>query len=384
MVQHRQFRGEMGDPHGRGLMDFLGTGNEARAHLIGVIEDVLDKNANRKTYIPTNSILQSKAHLLPFMTYVPINPGGEPKTEDLIPVPQEAINLYEIVNKEMDDASGLQEAGQGLNSPNVKSGRQALTIVSQVHAGLSDLKQNAERAFVRSCRIQLQLVGNSFTDPQILRFQGPDGSYKVKRWMGSDLGSSRDVRIKPGTMTMMSPLQKTQIALQYSQYGMLPPDELKDVITANIGGTIGLQDDPHLQRVRRQIEAWRKGPPADFPEEPQIDPMTGMQASLPLESTRQPVPADAIPTVAQLRLREIGKEMASTRFTNAKPLWQGVLTDLFVQAQMALQPPPQAPPGGPGEEKKPPEDVGTQKPEATQGQPPELQQGEADVLPEVI
>lgn len=362
LTQLRQFRGPLDDPHGRGLMDFLGNANEYRAHLVGVSEDILDRNANRKVFVPTNSILQSKAHQLPFMTYVPINPGGEPKYEDLVPVPPELPGLIEFVTREMDDASGLQEMGQGLQAPGVNSGRQALAIVSQVHAGLSDLRQNAERAFLRACRVQLQLVRKFYTIPQLVRWAGEDGSYKARRWLGSDLGSTRDVRLKPGTLSMMAPMQKAALVQQYAAIpGMLPVEDVREMLASNVGGTIGLQDDPHVLRVKRQVDAWRQGPPEGWtpspPMPPLPDPMTGALVPPPpppLPPGFAPIPADSLPIVAAIRVRELGRAMAGTAYAAQPPEWRAVLDQMFAQAQQVLAPPPMAPPPGEGGPNGPP------------------------------
>jgi len=412
VVQCRQFRGPLDDPHGRGLMDFLGNSNQLRAHLIGVIEDVLDRNANRKVFIPTNSLLQSKQQMLPFLTHIPINPGGEPKYEDLIPVPGEALQLLDIVNREMDDASGLQEAGQGLQSRGVDSGRHALAIMSQVQAGLSDLKQHAERAYIRACRVQLQLIGKDYTVPRLLRWEGADGAYKVKRWMGSDLGSTRDVRIRPGTMSMMPPLQKLQAAVQWGQLvqaGMAQPDDLQDFVASSLKGLTGLEDNPHLQRVRRQVELWRQGPPEGFLEAVEQGQAMAQQAQQqaqlmaqqaqmlgqpappppppppppPVPEALQQLPMDTQPPVATLRVRELGRAMAGLSFLAQPAPWRQVLIDLYQQAVQVLAPPP--PPGGPAGAPQPPAGPPNgapplPPPNPVQGQPPALTAPEADIL----
>jgi hypothetical protein len=406
VVQLRQFRGAFDDPHGRGLMDFLGSANELRLHLVGVIQDTLDRNANRKVFIPTNSILQSKAQQLPFLTHIPINPGGEPKYEDLIPVPPEALTLMELVNREMDDASGLQEAGQGLQAPNVNSGRQALAIVSQVHAGLSDLKQSAERGYVRGCRIQLQLIGNFYSVPRQVAWQGTDGSYKVKRFMGSDLGSTRDVRIKPGTMSMMPPIQKLQLAVQWGQLvqaGMAQADDLQEFVAGSVKGLTGLEDNPHIQRVRRQVEAWRHGPPEGWVEQAEAQQAAAEQAAqlgqqqaqqagamgmmpppaapppppVPPPTIFETLPIDTVPVVASIRVRELGRAMASDTFYKHPAVWRGVLVGMFQTVQQALTP-PAPPPGAPG----PAGAMGPppRGPAPAPGAPPELMGPEAEVL----
>lgn len=356
LTQHKQFD-DPTNPHGRPVMHFLSGANEARLQILGVMEEVLDRIARRKTFVPMHSTYQPKDAQLPFGSVIPIQPGMEPRYEEVPSLDQSVIGFFDRVTAEMQDAVGLQASGQNLMVPSITSGRQALAVISQVHAGLSQIRQNAERAYIRACRLQLQLVRAFFTAPQRLRWMGEDGEYKEQAWMGSDLGGTRDVRIAQGSMTMLSPMQKVEMVFGWAQHGGVPPDMVQDLLRSKASATILLQDEPHLMRVRRQITLWREGPPPDW------------DGTVPPDFV--PVPADTLPVVAQMRIKEVAAVMATRHYLAADPAWRGVWDQLFAQATQVLAPPPPPTPSGPTPAA--PEPMGTIPP---------LQQSEQTVLGE--
>ena len=83
------------------------------------------------------------------------------------------------------------------------------------------------------------------------------------------------VKIKRGTMTMMSPSMKTALIAEWLQLGFVGMQEAKAVVSAYISRDTGMQDDPHRMRVRRQVAYWNDGPPQGWmPPQPQMDPQT--------------------------------------------------------------------------------------------------------------
>lgn len=359
LTQYTQFEAGRPDPFGLGLMGLLGGGNEIRAAQVGHLLSYLDQFTNRKVFIPTNSILQAKSYQLLQGTAIPINPGGEPKFEDVPDFPTAPLELFTLMSEEMNDQSGMQQTAQGTEVPSVQSGRQASVIVAQAHAGLSDVQQNVERAFLRACRIQLQLIRSGYTVPQRISWTGDDGQYREKWWDGSDLGSTKDVKLKPGTLSMMTPEQKVQLAMQAQQMGAFnsDPDQFYETIVGNLGGTIGLQDDPARQRIKRQLATWADGPgknwqPPQPPTQMGLDPSTGMPAPQPMmdPATGQPVPPPPDPTlasifaplppdelqdVATIRLAELKRFMASTRYSRWAPEWRLGVDQEFQHMKMA-------------------------------------------------
>jgi len=368
LTQIKQFRGPRGNPHGIGLMHLLGPASEWRASLAGAMQDILDRILNRKVYVPTNSILQGKQAHLQYMTHIPINPGGEPKYED---VPTDALepagDLFAIATREMDDASSLQEAGQGLQDKSVQSGKHAATIISQVQAGLSDIRQNAARASERAGRVKLQLVRRYYTVPALLRYTGEDGEFKVRAWRGADLRSTKDVSLVPGSLSMLSPMQKAERAMMYGQAGLIPPDDLREMVLTSTGSEIGWQDNPHVLRVRQQVAKWEGGPGEDGVAEPvplggyapavMADPMTGAPVPIPgappvpqgpmvdprAMAIFDPRPVDAQPDVAVLRVRELGRAMAGHKYGQFPAEWRAALDMAYQAAVQAVTPQPAVP-----------------------------------------
>jgi hypothetical protein len=338
-------------------MQLIGPGNEIRGAMDGAWFDHLERFNNPHIFLPTNSILQNKYRHLPRGEMVPINPGGKPEFEDVPEFPRDAKELRATVSVDMDNAVSLGQTAQGMESNDVKSGRHAFAVIGQVHAGLSEQSQGVERGYVRACQIQLQLIQAFFDVPTMLRWQGEDGSHQLEYWQGADLGDTTDVRVKPGTLTMLTPDGKMALLRSfYMEDQIIPPAEYKDAVSDALTGVLKFQDDPFRMRVRRQIAAWKKGPEGgEVISEPimSIDPLTGMPVEQMGPDPRAaqiftPNLADTLPDVAAMRVQELGKLMSSTAYEKQAPEWRMAVDMEFQRMQMAAMPP--APPEAPGEE----------------------------------
>ena len=356
-----------------GLMSIVGGGNELRSAQIAGLLDHLEKTNRRKVFIPTNSIIDPKQMQLPRTTYIDINPGGEPKYEEVPPYPPESLEMFGIMSQEMDVDSGMLETAQA--GTKAESGRHLYAIVAQVHVGLSTPRRFIERAYTRCCRIELQLARAFLTTSQQLRWKGEDGKYQQKAWTGADLIGTTDIRVKPGTLTMLSPAAKAQFVEHlYGDLQLLTPQEAKEMLTNNVGGLIGLQDDPYRMRIRRQLSEWSDGPPVGWQPLPPVPDLVTMQmvpAPDPaIMAIFDPNPSDMLPEVAAVRINELARFMAGHRYQDQVPEWRQAVDQEFQRMQMALMPPP-LPEEGVGEGSN-----GQQKPRKTpyegEGVPPEM------------
>lgn len=320
ITQFKQFN-EEDNPYGTGVMTYLGPGNEVRAMMMGAMLQQVERMGNLKVFVPMNSPYQPQQNQASMGTYINIVPGGEPKYEQLPDFPLSIEKMLARVNEDLNDESGLQEAGQGLNSPSVQSGKHAQAIVEQVNIGLSDLKHNTERAKTRGWRIELQLVRAHYTEPQKIKWLGDDSAYRITEWKNSDLRSTKDVQIRRGSFTQLAPSAKAAITKEYADLlvGYVQPQEMQRILSDGLGSTIGLQEDPHRMRIRRQVSAWQRGP------------SEGEQPASPFT----PLAVDVIMEVAAVRLYELGRAMASTRYGKHDPQWQQFLIEAFEQARQA-------------------------------------------------
>jgi hypothetical protein len=325
LIPVSQFKGfEEGedDPYGFGLMHLLGPGNEVRAAALGNAIEHLDRFNRRKVFYTPNSLFQAKSGPAAMGVYVPVQQGTEPKAEDVPDYPTVGMEILDRATNEMTDESGLQLPAQGQTDPNVKSGLHAQTLIEQVSIGLSDIKQATEDGFVRMSRITLQLIRAFFTEPQMIRYRGEDQRYKYREWSSADLTDTKDVRILKGSFSMLAPTAKLAVAQFMYELKLIDDWQLKQMAGGNIGGNLGLQDDPALLRIRRQLEDFQQGPPKGS------DPALWPQL---LADIFKRFPNDMDQKNATFRYREIDKTMNGVKYERLDPNWRAGLEAEYEQ-----------------------------------------------------
>jgi hypothetical protein len=319
----------------------------------------LDRLNRIKWLIPTTSGIMASELQNPTGSALFYNPGGgEPKLQEVPEYPQSAPAFLNFISAEMDDESGLSPSSQGLNPPEVQSGLHAQQLIEQTIVGLSGIKQNAEMGFVRLERIMLEQIRAFYTTSQVLQIVGDDGQHKVREWDAADLGGTKDVRIQRGSFSMLSPSSKAAVAEHLFQLQVISQEELRHMALANSGGMMGLQDDPHRNRIARQIQEWESGPPDGWQPQPPPqpgppDPTTG-QPTPPPPAAPDPFLAeifdvrlsDSQPDVVAIRLFQLGRCISGTKYGSKLPEWRAGIDGEYQrmqQAQQAAQP-PQRPP----------------------------------------
>lgn len=354
VAQVRQFK-HKDDGHGRGMVDLIGDGDPIRAFLLGSVLEYLHRVNNPHLFVPVGAVHENFVGL-PRGTPIPYNAsaGGKPEYEQFGSLPSEFMQLYDTIGQLQDSMSGLQEAAQGTSDANSQSGIAKQIVVEQALVALGKPKRALDRAGIRACRIILQLMRDAYTTPQKVRIVGEDGAYKEQEFTASDLGSTLDVRIMPGTSTMLPASAKQDLILRYAtpidpnQPPILTMVEAKKLIRTGVRAQIGMQDSPALQRIKGQIKAFKDGPPEGWqPIAPQVDPMTGAP---PVDAaTGQPLPppvdpsnpfADQRPTDdepegSQVRFQELSDLISSGAFRKHGDQWGQFALDEYFRAKTA-------------------------------------------------
>ena len=337
LAEVRQWRNEC-------VMDIAGPANELRGQQLSAILDHTDKVLNQKILLPIGSVV-TDADLDSDRRVLLYNPAGKPEPEQIEPLDQGVFQTYQLLDTEMQNDIGLSATAQGLEGGvgSGESGRAKFAIIGQAQVALAEPRFWMQRAYTRQCRIVLQLVRAFYTTPQRLRWVSPDGSYKEERWIGADLGGTRDVKLRAGSLSMLSPLSKTEQIIALAQAGIqMPPEELHAILANNVSALVALKEDPFRTRVRRQLAEWEEGPPEEWqPPQPEpqvvgVDPATGqpvVQMVAPpdpiLARLWAPVPADEVPHVALIRVQEIAKAMASETYERWDPAWRSAVDAEF-------------------------------------------------------
>ncbi len=332
-----------GDPYGTTLTKTLGELDEIRASQIGAWLEFLDKFNHQKTYLPVGSMVQPDDVHDPAADVILYNPGGQPYFPPSPTFPPEAVQMIQFITAEIDAEASLVGAN-GQTSGNITSGYQQRQVIEQALVGMSGIKRNADASFVRDCRIILGEMRGNYTIPQRLGYVSESGRYKEDEWSAADLGSTKDVKLRRGTSTMMAASAKQALARDELEVGLKAGDPMayqnyRRALASNTDALIGAQDDPIRLRVRSQIHEWDNGPseelkgaeaPAPLVIQPVVHPMT--------EAARQlfpPLPIDLEPLNAKVRHEELTAAIASAKYSKHPAEWQTALLEAYEQARQA-------------------------------------------------
>jgi hypothetical protein len=352
------------DPMGVPLVEKLGPSDEIRASAFAYEMEHMFRFANPNVFLPVGSIVQPGQLRLHNNEAVYVNPQGAPFYEPVPPLSPTIPELRVEMTAEMDDESGLQQAAQGVEDPSVKSGIHAQTIVQEALKAVTNLKDNAGDYYIRLNQIVLQLTRAYCTVPQLMKFKGKDGEFKAKEFARTDFRNTRVVTIARGSFTMHTLLAKQEAANNALQNGAIDIEEYKELTGGNVSPVIAQQENPHLLRIRRQVDIWRDGMPPEWPQAMQQyqlqlqefqlvqqQQQMAQQQAAQLQQQGIPVPApqtapmqpppkppgpfdprlpiDDEPMAAKIRHRELAKLMASTKFETQPPEWQQVLLETY-------------------------------------------------------
>jgi hypothetical protein len=353
VAQFRQFLDSKDqDPYGRGLVDKLIDGDPVLALAMGSLIERVSKANNPHLFVPINSGISDKALSLPRGTPIPYSAAnGTIQYEQLTAFSPEVLKLYEIVSDRMNSRSGLEETAQGLESPDSQSGVAKELVVQRSLIALTLVKQGFETGFQRLNRIILEQAQMVFTQPQMLKVVGDDGAYKFQEFTSADLGSTVDVRIKAGTSTMLAPSAKEEITLGRVKAGLVTIQDAQDMLRSGLRSLTGMEDDPTLLRVKRQIEAWKQGPPEGWqgpppPQmvsgQPMMDNATGQTVQGPPQQVQPLDPAnpftDVLPVdseqdVAVTRHYYLRRVVSSTAYARKPDPWKQYLLAEYAKAK---------------------------------------------------
>lgn len=334
-----------GHPNGHAIIERFGPGNEYRAAILTALLENVDHILHPNVFLPVTSPVRPRALAARDGTPIRIgSPEDKPTFEDPGVLPDFALAAVDRIDTDMNSASGLQETAQGLESPRSVSGVAKRTAVEQSIVALGQMFQNAALGITRYWRIKLQLARADLDVPTLIGYVGEDGAYKLDEFTGADLSGAKDVRISKGTGTMMSPSAKQEWLAGLQQYKWINPLDAAESVRSGVAGMLGIQDNPHMMRIRRSLIEWRKGVPEGWlPPRPWMTPVMGPDGMTPMgeepamDEMGQPVmlpPSynpfeprinDEEPEVAQIRVRELSRALASNSYTKHPPEWRQLL-----------------------------------------------------------
>lgn len=333
------------NPYGIAISEPVGVLAEIQNFINkGILESIF-KALNPNVMFPMGTTVQAEAWGRRDGTPIMFNPQGKPEFEPSPVIPPYVTEMLQKLDTDIDRTAGREGTSSNLNTPNIRSNDQANTVLQASLVALASVRNATASAYQRECRITLQEFKASYKVPQMIRYLSEDGAYKYQDWSGADLSSAKDVRIRKGTFTQMTPMDRAQNNAGLLQLGALTMPELIRLNRSAVDSVTGAQDDRHYQRIKRQIAKWKEGPSeavlAIPPQPPQMDPNTGQPIPAPSPVMQEaaaifaPLPIDDEPAVAQIRHMELSNFMATTRFQRYPEEWKQGYIQAYSQARQA-------------------------------------------------
>ena len=367
------------DPMGRCFMERIAGAGESGSIMATAMAEAIDQVLHPVRYsIGTSSPnADDVENARATGSFVPVMTKDEtPYIEEVRTLPPAFFPYIGWLHDQMDASAGLRPPDTA-GEAKVKSGVALRIEVDEATKALTRMNYAVHAAWSRHGRVKLQFVMKYFSVPQMLRYVGVDGAAKQEWFTGNDFARVGQITIASGSGTMLPATEKVNLAVQLQGAMLVDGDEAADIARPAFAKTLGLPDNPHVQRIERQVSAWLEGPPEGWEEAQaafqqaavahaamaqQEFAAGAMAPSVPPPvapwTPFAPLPVDGEPPIAAIRKRRLGREMAHVAFSAQPPAWQAVLLQAYNEAveslrasQMAAQaaaaPQPQAPAGDP-------------------------------------
>jgi hypothetical protein len=257
------------DPMGKAFIARVAGAGEAGTTLVTSLLEAIDITLHPARFTTSTSPLtasdieQSRA-LGDFATV--LTSQDYPKYEEPPALPPNFLQMIQWQYEQMDNSAGLNKPLQGADSQQEVSGIARRIAVGQSMVALSPMQQAIILAYERHWRIKLEMAMRYLTTPQMLSYVGPDGAYKEEWFTGNDFSRAGRISVKTGTGTMMAPQEKVQYLATLQQMNFLDAEEAAEAARPAYASVLGIGDNPHQQRIERQVSSWLEGPPEGWVE----------------------------------------------------------------------------------------------------------------------
>lgn len=377
---------------GIGLVDLLRDPQELMDFVNAQVLRWL-QSLKRRWFVPMGSQVSARDLLSETRSIIQFNPnGGQPVAEQPGELPRSLEKWVDRFDDAFDDELGIHDTMQGKHVPGVSSGRHAEALRSGDETVLGLTRSQIQRGLVAAAQILLEIVKEEWTtERRVSFFDGRD--YMESAFSASDLANTSQVRLKRGTLLMLTPAQKLETLFGYMEMGAITPDELRRMAPLSDTAGISITESPHYKKARRENARWLAGPSDDLIQIREVyeAEMESIEAASEfaeramgfgaIEGPRDQNDADAAMTGLQMRaqLAEQAWMEAVQKFTPTVEMWENSdpkvmqthitehmsalahqkmerlpkwWTDLFVQhtmthvqaMQQMMAPPPEAPP----------------------------------------
>lgn len=187
---------------------------------------------------------------------IQVTPGFEyPQAVPLMGIPNYVIQELDRILADMNDISGQHEVTHG----QVPAGVTAATAISFLQerdeSKLSPTFDSLEEGIEKTAQMALTYVKDYWDTERLVRITGPDGSFDVQAFKGSDLRNNIDIRIEAGSSLPVSKAAKQAFIMDLMTQGFIDPKEGLEVM--EMGGINKIYEKFQVDQRQAQRENLR-------------------------------------------------------------------------------------------------------------------------------
>lgn len=240
-------------------------------------------------------------------------PGfAEPKPLQVQDMPSYVMQEMDRMMVDWNDISGQHDVSKGQAPPGVTAATAISYLQERDESKMSPTFDSLEEGIEKVARMTLTYVHDYWDIPRMVRTTGPNGSFDVVAFKGSDLGSNLDIRIESGSSLPVSKAAKQALITDWMKMGFISPQKGMEVL--DMGGINKIYESIQVDQKQIQRENLKMSKatpevlaqyaatympqesPLGIPGSSPVDPLADItNGGAPVEPTMDPI--DAMPGV---------------------------------------------------------------------------------------
>lgn len=259
-LAHFKLLDEIADPQGTGMIDLLKEVQELLDFVHGHVLRFL-QTLKRRWFVPISSNVTARDLNSPTGAVVRYNAkAGPPIPEQNKDLPSDFAKYIQIFEDMYNDMSGIHETSQGKHVPGVASGRHAEALRAGDETLMGLTRGTMKVGLEHLGRVILEMGKKHWTVERRVRYFGPERGYIERAFSSADFGDTSDVRLKRGTLLLLTPAQKLETIYAFVQMGALDAKEMRQLAPFGDIAGIRFSEDEHYKNAEREAAQFLRGP----------------------------------------------------------------------------------------------------------------------------
>lgn len=187
---------------------------------------------------------------------IEVTPGFDyPQQSQMAPLPNYVLQEIDRILMDWNDISGQHEVTHGQVPPGVTAATAISYLQERDEAKMSVTFDSLEESIEKIAQMSLSYVKEYWSTEHLVKISGPDGSFDVMAFKGSDLRNNLDIRVEAGSALPVSKAAKQALIMDLMKMGFVEPRKGLEVM--DMGGINKIYEQIQVDQRQAQRENLR-------------------------------------------------------------------------------------------------------------------------------